>query len=313
MITEEFSFPSKDGKTTIHAIKWMNDEKQYRAILQVTHGMIEYIERYTAFAEFLTGHGFLVVGHDHLGHGESITSVADYGYFAEVRHPSDILVDDMHTLRTLIQKEKEGVPYFMFAHSMGSYLLRKYLTKYHQNLSGIVLCGTGYLPWTTTTMGLMVVRACQVIKGAHFRSPRITKMTYGASYRKFDMTGKDLTNSWLTRDTDMVASYGTDLKCRYLFTVNGYQGLIETVKFDCKQKNVDLIPNELPIMLVSGEDDPVGDLGKGVRKVYRMFQKSGKKDVTCKLYPKMRHEIINEIGKEEVYLDILNWMEKHIK
>lgn len=313
MITEEFSFPSKDGKTTIHAIKWMNDEKQYRAILQVTHGMIEYIERYTAFAEFLTGHGFLVVGHDHLGHGESIMSAADYGYFAEVRHPSDILVDDMHTLRTLIQKGKEGVPYFMFAHSMGSYLLRKYLTKYPKKLSGAILCGTGYLPWTTTTMGLMVVRACQAIKGAHFRSPGITKMTYGASYRKFDMTGQDLTNSWLTRDTEMVAFYGKDPKCGYLFTVNGYQGLIETVKFDCKQKNVDLIPNELPIMLVSGEDDPVGDLGKGVRKVYRMFQKSKKEDVTCKLYPKMRHEIINEIGKEEVYQDILNWMENHIK
>ena len=138
-------------------------------------------------------------------------------------------------------------------------------------------------------------------------------MTYGASYRKFDMTGQDLTNSWLTRDADMVESYGKDLKCRYLFTVNGYQGLIETIKFDCKQKNVYLIPNELPIMFVSGEDDPVGDLGKGVRKVYRMFQKSGKKDVTCKLYPKMRHEIINEIGKEEVYQDILNWMENHIK
>ena len=182
----------------------------------------------------------------------------------------------MHTLRTLIQKEKEGVPYFMFAHSMGSYLLRKYLTKYPKKLSGAILCGTGYLPWTTTTMGLMVVRACQAIKGAHFRSPRITKMTYGASYRKFDMTGQDLTNSWLTRDTEMVAFYGKDPKCRYLFTVNGYLGLIETVKFDCKQKNVDLIPNELPIMLVSGEDDPVGDLGKGVRKVYCMFQKSKK-------------------------------------
>lgn len=311
MITEEFSFPSQDKKTTIHAVKWMNDMRQYHAILQISHGMIEYIERYQAFAEYLTEHGFLVVGHDHLGHGESVTSQENWGYFAD-EHPSDILVEDMHTLRRMIQKENAGVPYFMLAHSMGSYLLRKYLTRYPKELSGAILCGTGYSPWITTTSGLMLVRIFCTLKGWKFRNQKITNLIYNKSYQKFDLTGRDLKNSWLTRDEKEVEAYGKEPKCQYLFTINGYQGLIEAVKFDCKQKHVDEIPNDLPILFASGDEDPVGDLGKGVQKVYRMFQKSGKKDVTCKLYPGMRHEILNEIGREEVYQDIRAWMEHHI-
>ena len=114
---EKFTFLSADGKTTIHAVKWIPEDGKYEAILQITHGMIEFVERYRPFAEFLTENGFMVVGHDHLGHGDSVASKDDWGYFAE--NPSDTVIADMHALRTMIQKENPGVPYFMMGHSMG--------------------------------------------------------------------------------------------------------------------------------------------------------------------------------------------------
>ena len=142
MKVESFSFLSKDGKTNIHAVKWMPDSGEYKAILQIAHGMVEYIERYEAFARFMTDNGYMVVGNDHLGHGESVVSKADWGYFMEDT-PSDALVEDMNTLRSVVQKENKGVPYFMFGHSMGSYMLRKYLTLYNDDLRGVVFSGTG--------------------------------------------------------------------------------------------------------------------------------------------------------------------------
>ena len=131
---EKFTFLSADGKTTIHAVKWIPEDGKYEAILQITHGMIEFVERYRPFAEFLTENGFMVVGHDHLGHGDSVASKDDWGYFAE--NPSDTVIADMHALRTMIQKENPGVPYFMMGHSMGSYMLRKYLTIHNDDLRG---------------------------------------------------------------------------------------------------------------------------------------------------------------------------------
>ena len=154
---KQFSFLSKDGKTKIHAVKWMPESGEYRAVLQITHGMVEYIERYKPFAEFLNDQGVLVVGHDHLGHGASVTSEEELGYFAEP-DPSDTLVEDMHTLRTTVQAENPGVPYFMMGHSMGSYMLRKYLCIHPEGVAGAVIMGTGAMPDSTMKFGLFLCR-----------------------------------------------------------------------------------------------------------------------------------------------------------
>lgn len=153
---EKFTFLSADGKTTIHAVKWIPEDGKYEAILQITHGMIEFVERYRPFAEFLTENGFMVVGHDHLGHGDSVASKDDWGYFAE--NPSDTVIADMHALRTMIQKENPGVPYFMMGHSMGSYMLRKYLTIHNDDLRGAIIMGTGCVPDNTTKLGINVCK-----------------------------------------------------------------------------------------------------------------------------------------------------------
>lgn len=303
---EQLCFLSKNGKTMIHGVKWVPETGEYRAILQITHGMVEYIERYRPFAEYLAERGFLVVGHDHLGHGESVNSEEEWGYFGE--NPSDTLVEDMHQLRTMIQKENPGVPYFMLAHSMGSYMLRKYLCIHNDNLAGAVIMGTGCVADGTMKLGMWLCKVMAAFRGWNYRSKFIRALSYGKSYRKFDSYGKDFSKSWLTKDVECVKKYFADPKCSFSFTVNAYYGLMEAVHFDNQMDNVKKMPKDLPLFLVSGDQDPVGDLGEGVKKVYHMYKEAGIEDLTYKLYENDRHEILNETDKEQVFSDIYAWM-----
>ena len=309
MIKEKNTFLSNDCKTKIHYIKWMPDSKEYKGIIQLVHGMIEYIGRYEDFAGFLVENGYMVVGHDHLGHGESVLDEDCFGYFSK-KNPSDILVQDIHKLRKITQKDNEGVPYFIFGHSMGSYLLRKYLAFYSKGLSGAIICGTGYSPRIRNEVAVSFVKILKKFKGDKYISNLVENLMHDKPYRKFDLSGKDTSNSWITRDENIVRLSNSDKYCSFKFTLNGYQGLFEAVLFSCKQKNVDRIDKDLPVLIISGDDDPVGNLGKGVKKVYSMFKKSGKTDLKVKLYQGYRHEIINEIGREVVYNDVLKWIEK---
>lgn len=307
---EYFSFQSADGVTKIHAVKWIPDQGEYKAVFQIIHGMIEYVERYDAFAEYLTQHGFLVVGHDHLGHGKSIRTEADWGYVPP-KTGSDILVEDIHFVRKKMQKENSGKPYVMFGHSMGSYLLRKYLTKWGEKLNGAILCGTGTVKDLSTRNGLRVLRVIARAKGWRYRSDFVEKMVFGDPYKKYDCTGKDVKNSWLTRDENVVAQYYSQPCCTFQFTLAAYYALVDTVKYDNQPSNIQKMPKELQILLTSGLEDPVGDFGKGVRYVHRLFLDAGLKDVTLKLYEGARHELVNELNRDEIYDDILQWIKKH--
>ena len=312
MKSEAFKYKSADKKTMIDAVRWLPDNGEYKAVLQITHGMVEYKERYMPFAEFMTENGFMVVAHDHLGHGESVSSKKDWGYMAE-GHPSDILVKDMHTLRTTIQKENPGKPYFMLGHSMGSYMLRKYLAKYRKGLDGAIVMGTGCIGDATTKLAMTLTKVMAKFHGWRYYSPFLESLTFLGPYKKYDVTGKNAPKSWLTKDTDIVKAYYSNPKCTFKFSLNAYMGLFEAVYFDNQKKNIDKIPKELPVFIVSGEDDPVGDLGKGVKKVYQKFLQAGMKDVSCKLYKNDRHEILSETDREQVYADLLGWTQKRIK
>ena len=303
---EQMTYLSANGTTKIHAVKWMPEDGKYKAILQITHGMIEYIERYHEFAEYLTERGFMVVGHDHLGHGASVKDETEWGYFAE--NPSDTLVADMHRLRMAVQGENPGVPYFMMGHSMGSYMLRKYLCLHGENLSGAIIMGTGCVPDGTTKFGMTLCRVMACFRGWNYRSRLMKKLSYSKPYHKFDLYGKDYTNSWLTKDTEHVKKYYSDPRCTFVFTLNGYLGLMEAVYFDNQMENIKKVPKDLPVFMVSGADDPVGDLGEGVKKVYHMFKEAGVDDLTYRLYETDRHEILNETDRDQVYADICAWM-----
>lgn len=311
MNTENFTFLSRDKRTTIHAVKWLPEQGEIKAILQITHGMIEYIERYADFAEFLTKKGYLVIGHDHIGHGQSIVSEEDFGYFCE-DSPSDVLVEDMHKLRTIIQKEYPSLPYFMLGHSMGSFMLRKYLVLHHENLRGAIIVGTGFTAENMTKLALKITEFIAKMKGSRYRSKLIRRLTFGAEYKGFDLTGENPEKSWLTKDAEIVKKYHNEPRCGFIFTVNGYKGLFEAVNFTCNPQNVARISKKLPLFIVSGEQDPVGGLGKGVKLVYDLHKDSGALDITYKLYENDRHEILNETDRQKVYEDILCWMNVRI-
>lgn len=311
MVTTNFTFLSNDGKTAVHAVKWTPEKEEYKAILQITHGMVEFIERYAGFAEFLTEKGYMVVGHDHIGHGQSVASQEDWGYFCE-GNPSDVLVADMHKLRTLIQEENPDVPYFMMGHSMGSFMLRKYLAFHNEGLRGAIIMGTGFIPGNMTGLALKLTALVTKLRGSKYRSKLIQSLAFGADYKGFDMTGEKPEDSWLTKDVDIVNQYYNEPRCTYMFTVNGYKGLFEAVNFSCNPENAQKLPQKLPLFIVSGAQDPVGGLGKGVMDVYEMYKSAGIKDLTYKLYENDRHEILNETDRQVVYGDLLAWMNVRI-
>lgn len=311
MVTSNFTFLSNDGKTAVHAVKWTPESGEYKAILQITHGMVEFIERYAPFADFLTTKGYMVVGHDHIGHGQSVATQEDWGYFCE-GNPSDIVVADMHKLRVLIQEDNPDVPYFMLGHSMGSFMLRKYLTFHNENLRGAIIMGTGFIPENMTSLALKLTGFVGKLRGSRYRSKLIQSLAFGADYKGFDMTGEHPENSWLTKDVDIVNAYYNEPRCTFMFTVNGYKGLFEAVNYSCNPENAAKLPKKLPLFIVSGMQDPVGGLGKGVKDVYDMYKDAGIFDLTYKLYEDDRHEILNETDKQMVFEDLLAWMNVRI-
>ena len=311
MVTSNFTFLSNDGKTAVHAVKWAPQTGGYKAILQISHGMVEFIERYSPFAEFLASKGYMVVGHDHIGHGQSVASKNDWGYFCE-GNPSDVLIEDMHKLRTLIQEDNPGVPYFMLGHSMGSFMLRKYLSVHDDNLRGAIIMGTGFIPGNMTNLALKLTSVISRIRGSKYRSKLVQSFAFGADYKGFDITGEKPEDSWLTKDVEVVKAYYNEPRCTYMFTVNGYKGLFEAVNFSCNPENAAKISKKLPLFIVSGEQDPVGGMGKGVKEVYDMYKAAGMFDLTYKLYENDRHEILNETDKQMVFEDLLAWMNVRI-
>ncbi len=307
MIREDFHFLSKDKKTKIHGVRWLPEQTAVRGVIQLVHGMQEYIGRYEEFAEFLTDKGFLVVGHDHLGHGESVRDSGHLGYFCK-GHPSQVLVADMFQVTTLTKREYPKLPYFIFGHSMGSYLLRRYLTVHSDEVDGAVICGTGSVPDPMCRAGMLVCAAIALFRGWHFRSSLVKKMTFGKSYAAFCTDGSDLTNSWVCGNPEVMKKYYSDPLCTFDFTLNGFYGLFSTVSYDNQERYVRQVRTELPVFLVAGALDPVGDAGVGVKRVYRQYKKAGLSDVTMKLYEGARHEILNEVNRADVYADIWEWI-----
>ena len=307
---KNLSFLSCDGKTDIHTVIWEPDVAPV-GVLQIIHGMVEYIERYDEFARYINSKGFLVVGHDHLGHGQSVRSIEDWGYISDMAQARS-LVRDIHTLRKMTQKMYPKLPYFILGHSMGSYLLRRYICSKAEGLSGVIIVGTGQESETKTKAGLMLVRMTAEAKGWRYRSRKITEMTFSGPYKEYDLSGKDLSRCWLTDDREIAKKYYEDDRCQFIFTLSGYEALISTVLYCSKKANIDRIPKDLPMLITSGDKDPVGNMGKSVKKVYQTYVKEGLWNTECKLYPGMHHEILNEVGRDEVYADIYSWIDKRM-
>ena len=305
---KEFYYPSKDGLTQIHAIEWI-PEAEVRGILQIAHGMVEFIDRYDRFASFMASQGFYVVGNDHLGHGKSVTDEAQLGFFAEP-DGNGCVIGDMQQLREDTQKKYPGLPYFLLGHSMGSFLARQYIELFGKGLAGAIIMGTGYQQPATLAAAIALSSLLMKTKGGHYRSEMINNMALGSYNASFEPARTK--NDWLYKDEAIVDAYVANPLNQFVFTLNGYNNLFRGLRFAQNQSNIDKIPKDLPILVVSGEKDPVGEFGKGPRTVAQIYEKAGIRDVTLKLYEDDRHEILNELDKETVDRDILQWIEKHM-
>ncbi len=302
---QEFTFPSKDGATQIYATEW-KPEGEIRAVLQISHGMDEFIDRYDRYARFLNEHGFLVVGNDHLGHGRSVRSDEFLGYFGNP-HGNECLIADLHTLREMKQQEYAGVPYFMLGHSMGSFLIRQYMEMHGEGLAGVVVMGTGSQSKGTLTAAKTIAKVIKTFHGWKYRSKFLDGLAAGSYNKKFEPARTD--HDWLTKDTDIVDWYLQQPWCTFTFTVNGYYQMFRGIEYIQAPEHIARIPKDLPVYLVSGEEDPVGNFGKGVQEVYDALKAAGIRDLEMKLYPGDRHEILNELDYQDVYAEQLAWME----
>ena len=307
---DEFYFPSKDGNTEIHTIEWKPD-KEVKAVLQICHGMVEYIGRYDEFAQFLCDNGYYVVGNDHLGHGKSVQAKSEYGFFNE-KYGNVCVLGDIHTLRQRTMKKYPDVPYFMLGHSMGSSLLRQYIQMYGNGLAGVVLMGTvADHNKAALVFGKRLCRMMAAIRGWHYRSKLVDHLAIGGYNKKFKPAHTRA--DWITSDHERLESYATDPMCSFMFTVNAYYNVFAGMIGMQRKESVYMISKGLPVLFVSGADDPVGDFGKGVRKIYEKYKRAGIQDVTLRLYTGDRHEILNETDRQQVYADLLAWFEERIQ
>lgn len=297
---QEFYYLSKDGKTQIHAVEWL-PAGEVKGILQICHGMAEHIERYHEFAEFLAKQGFYVVGHDHLGHGLSVAESEKYGFFHETDGNAYVIAD-IHALRIKTEQKYPGIPYFLMGHSMGSFLLRQYLGLYSGGLSGAVIMGTGEQSNMILDVGKFICKILAKIKGWNYRSRLVHSMAVGGYEKK-------LGAGWISKNEENVKRYSDDPMCGFMFTVNAYYHMFSGMKKMNQQESEAKTLKSLPLLFVSGSEDPVGNCGKAVENVYQKYKKCGYQDVTLKLYEGDRHEILNEDDRKEVFQDIFAWLE----
>ena len=304
---EELYYNSADGITKIYATLWIPDE--IKMVFQIAHGMVEHIERYDDFAKFLNSFGILVLGNDHLGHGNSINYKEDFGYFSEENGNKNV-IEDMYSLTKIAKERYKNVPYVFLGHSMGSYLLRQYLCQYGQELDASIIMGAGDEPLLKLKGGMAIIEKIASKKGWRYRSKIIDKAIFGGFNKKFEpaKTSKD----WLSKDENTVNQYILDEKCNFIFTLNAYYNLLYGINKLCDDNYLNNMPKNLPILLIAGEDDPVGNFGKGIHNIFKKYKSIGMQFVEIKLYPNLRHEILNEIEKEVVYNDILQWLKQLI-
>lgn len=305
---KDFYFNSSTGKNKIHARMCVPDAEP-RAIVQIIHGIAEYIDRYDEFMSFLADNGIIAVGTDHLGHGKSIESEEQTGFFA-YDNGWDYAVRDEEVLRLAMHENYPELPIIVFGHSMGSFMARTLLIRYPDAFNAAIISGTGNQGAALVNGGLFMGNLVTGLKGAHHYSKFLNNLAFG-SYNKIYENPKT-EYDWLSRDEANVQNYIDDPLCGFIPSCSLFRDMMTGVKFITNKKNLTAMNKDMPVYFMSGDMDPVGECGKGVQKAYNNFLEAGMKDVSIKLYPGGRHEMLNEINKDEVYTDILTWLDSKI-
>ena len=301
---KDFYFNSSTGKNKIHARMCVPDAEP-RAIVQIIHGIAAYIDRYDEFMSFLADNGIIAVGTDHLGHGKSIESEEQTGFFA-YDNGWDYVVRDEEVLRLAMHENYPELPIIVFGHSMGSFMARTLLIRYPDAFNAAIISGTGNQGAALVNGGLFMGNLVTGLKGAHHYSKFLNNLAFGSYNQIYD--NRKTEYDWLSRDEANVQKYIDDPLCGFIPSCSLFRDMMTGVKFITNKKNLTAMNKNMPVYFMSGDMDPVGECGKGVQKAYNNFLEAGMKDVSIKLYPGGRHEMLNEINKDEVYTDILAWL-----
>ncbi len=304
---QSFHFSSSDGVHQCYVRQWL-PQGDPRAVVQIAHGVTEHIGRYDQVARFLAHHGFLVCGEDHLGHGRTALP-GEHGCFPD-KNGWALVTEDVLQLRRIQGKKYPGIPYFLLGHSMGSFLVRTFLCRYPGQVDGAILSGTGQEPAPLVAAGKAAAGLLSALWGNNYVSLLVYKLSLGTYNDHFKPTRTRA--DWLSRDQEAVDAFLADPLCSARPSCGLFQNMLEGLQYIASPKALAQMDPNTPVYIFSGDQDPVGSMGKGVRIVHGYFKDHGTRDLELKLYPDGRHEMFNELNRQQVYEDLLAWLEKHI-
>ncbi|PWJ27091.1 alpha-beta hydrolase superfamily lysophospholipase [Branchiibius hedensis] len=306
MRSDTLTLTAGDG-TQLHVYRWLPDGEP-TAIVQIAHGMAEHAGRYERFAQALTDHGYAVYAEDHRGHGVT-SETTGVGYLAD-GDGFDTVAEDFVTVFDKASDEFPGLPRVLFGHSMGSMLARHFATKHSDDISALIVSGTAGDPGLLGKAGKVVATLESKVRGKRTPSPLMNKLVFGEYNKAFKPNRTDF--DWLSRDEAEVDAYIADPHCGKVFSSGFYADLLSGLDRINSEEHVATVRRDLPILLIAGDKDPVGDNGKGVEAVGAQYEKLGVTDVTVILYPGARHELLNETNRDEVTEGVLSWLEQHL-
>lgn len=306
--TKEILFDSANGLYKVHGKILKPVNKEIKGIIQISHGMCEYIDKYDDFAEYMLKQGFVVAGHDHIGHGNSVNKSEDKGFFAS-KDGYKYMIQDLKTATDAIKEEIPDKPVYMLGHSMGSLIARCYVAKYGNEINGLILCGT-VGPQPLAKAGIKMVNYIAAKKGERYRSRKIYELSLDFANVRF--LPVKTRYDWVSSDEAEVKRHMQDERANFVFTVKGFSDLFHLVNLANSEMVIKTIPKSLPIIFMSGDKDPIGENGTGVMKAVKLYRNMGITNVRIKLYPNKRHELLKEKNKKEVFEDISKWIKVHI-
>ena len=304
----EFTFASSNGHDTIQAYQWL-PEGEVCAVIQLAHGMLEYMKNYEEIARYLTDNGFAVVGMDYIGHGMTARDKAELGHFYHY-DSSEFLILDIRTLASYVKTTFPGKKHILLGHSFGSFLGRIYASRY-LDLDGLVLVGTGVLNLNHIDRVFRLIELHKKYRGGRERSSLVQGYAFAKQVRKFLPMKSSF--DWTTRDKDKIKEYVSDYRNNYIFTLHGFNTLFKTVVKSQQDDVIKNTPDRLPVLIISGENDAVGYFGKGTRQLFDMLRADGKSKVVLKHYPDARHNLLQETNRMNVYKYISDWCRYAVK
>lgn len=279
-----------------------------RGILQLVHGMAEHRERYHDFMDYCAEQGLVVIIHDHRGHGASVKTKDDYGYFYQ--NGLEGIIQDVYQVTEYVRGRFPGLPLTLFGHSMGSLVVRCYIQEYDNDIDGLIVCGSPSKRFGAG-LALEIAKLTEKIKGDQHRSKLINSLAFGGYNAKF--ANATSPNSWIVSDPAVVAAYDADERDGFTFTTNGFVVLFGLMKRAYSKQGWAMRNPEMPILFIAGADDPCIISEKDFQKAVNFLRERGYKNVESKLYPHMRHEILNEVGKAQVWQDVVAQTQKLTK